>query len=39
MIELKGVWKSFNGTHVLKDVNLKIREGEFVVIAGGKRFK
>ncbi|CUX77483.1 ABC transporter ATP-binding protein [Thermococcus chitonophagus] len=33
-IELKGVWKSFNGTHVLKDVNLKIREGEFVVIAG-----
>ncbi|MFA4719599.1 ATP-binding cassette domain-containing protein [Pyrococcus kukulkanii] len=33
-IELKEVWKGFNDTHVLKDVNLKIREGEFVVIAG-----
>ncbi|MFA4669305.1 ABC transporter ATP-binding protein [Pyrococcus kukulkanii] len=33
-IELKEVWKGFNDTHVLKDVSLKIREGEFVVIAG-----
>lgn len=34
MIEIKNLWKSFNGTPVLKGVNLTIRKGETVVIIG-----
>jgi len=33
-LELKNVSKSFNGSSVLKDVNLSIEKGEFVAIVG-----
>jgi len=33
-LELKNVSKSFGGTSVLKDVNLRIERGEFVAIVG-----
>lgn len=33
-LELKNVSKSFGATHVLKNVNLSIEEGEFVAIVG-----
>lgn len=33
-LELKNVHKSFNGTPVLKDINLSIEKGEFVAIVG-----
>jgi nitrate/nitrite transport system ATP-binding protein len=33
-LELKNVSKSFNGSLVLKDVNLSIEKGEFVAIVG-----
>ena len=34
MIELKNVNKHFGNLHVLKDINLKVRKGEVVVIIG-----
>lgn len=34
MIEVRNVWKSFNGQPVLKGVNLTIRDGETVVVIG-----
>lgn len=34
MIEIKNLWKSFNGVPVLKGVNLTIHDGETVVIIG-----
>ena len=35
MIELKGVSKRYkNGTHALYDINLKVKEGEFVFVMG-----
>lgn len=34
MIEFKNVKKSFKDTHILKDINLKIRQGELVVLIG-----
>ncbi|KJJ84139.1 organic solvent ABC transporter ATP-binding protein [Candidatus Omnitrophus magneticus] len=34
MIELKNIYKSFNGTKVLDDANLKIQKGESLVIIG-----
>jgi nitrate/nitrite transport system ATP-binding protein len=33
-LEFQGVSKSYGATPVLKDINLKIREGEFVAIVG-----
>src|ERR1043165_2520479 len=33
-LELKNVSKSFDGTSVLKDINLSIEKGEFVAIVG-----
>jgi nitrate/nitrite transport system ATP-binding protein len=33
-LEFQGVAKSYGATPVLKDINLKIREGEFVAIVG-----
>src|SRR3989344_1903478 len=33
-LELQGVGKSHGATPVLKDINLKIKEGEFVAIVG-----
>jgi nitrate/nitrite transport system ATP-binding protein len=33
-LELQGVSKSYGATPVLKDINLKIKEGEFVAIVG-----
>ncbi len=34
MIELTNVWKSYGAIQVLKDVNLNVREGEFISIRG-----
>lgn len=34
LIEIKGACKSFGRTEVLKDINLSVEEGEFVVIVG-----
>ncbi|HSI32286.1 MAG TPA: ABC transporter ATP-binding protein [Tepidisphaeraceae bacterium] len=34
MLELKNVSKSYGDTHVLSDINLTIKEGEFVAIVG-----
>jgi phospholipid/cholesterol/gamma-HCH transport system ATP-binding protein len=34
MIEFKGVWKSFSGEHVLRGVDLKVREGETLALLG-----
>ena len=33
-VELKGIRKSFGSVEVIRDVNLKISEGEFVVLVG-----
>jgi len=33
-VELKNLSKAFGSTNVLKDINLKINEGEFVVLVG-----
>jgi nitrate/nitrite transport system ATP-binding protein len=33
-LELKSVSKSFGGTHVLKDINLSVEQGEFVAVVG-----
>jgi phospholipid/cholesterol/gamma-HCH transport system ATP-binding protein len=35
LIELTNIYKSFNGNHVLRGVNLKIKRGESVVVIGG----
>ncbi len=34
IIEIKGLWKSFNGTPVLQGVDLDVRKGETLVIIG-----
>ncbi len=34
MIELQNASKSFNGTPVLRDINLSVAEGEFVAVVG-----
>lgn len=34
LLELRGTTKSFGRRHVLRDVNLKVRRGEFVAIVG-----
>lgn len=34
MIEMKGINKSFGSLHVLKDIDLNVKEGEVVVIIG-----
>ncbi len=34
VLELKNVWKSFGETDVLKDINLTVEEGEFLVLLG-----
>ena len=34
VIELEGVNKWFDDFHVLKDINLRVREGERVVVCG-----
>jgi nitrate/nitrite transport system ATP-binding protein len=34
MIELQNACKSFDGTAVLRDINLSVKEGEFVAIVG-----
>lgn len=34
MIEVKNLYKSFNGQHVLEDFNLTIREGEIMAVLG-----
>ena len=40
IIEVSGVWFSFNGQYVLEGVNLKVERGDFLVVigpnAGGK---
>ena len=33
-LSLRGIQKSFSGTHVLHDVNLDVADGEFVVLVG-----
>jgi len=35
MIELKNIHKSFEGNHVLRGVNLKVKRGESLVVIGG----
>ena len=35
LIELRDVWKSFGGKHILKGANIRIRRGEAVGIIGG----
>ena len=35
LLELKNITKSFSGTRVLEDVNLKIYPGEIVGLIGG----
>jgi len=35
MIELKGIYKSFEGKDVLRGVNLKVKKGDSVVVIGG----
>ena len=39
MIKLENVNKSFGDLHVLKDVNLKVKEGEKLVIIGPSSFR
>jgi nitrate/nitrite transport system ATP-binding protein len=34
ILELKGIQKSFDGTSVLKDINITVNEGDFVSIIG-----
>lgn len=34
MIEIKSIWKSFNGNQVLRDLSLKISKGETIAIVG-----
>ncbi|MCI6319131.1 MAG: ATP-binding cassette domain-containing protein, partial [Rikenellaceae bacterium] len=34
IIDIEHISKSFDGVQVLKDINLKIREGEFVTLLG-----
>ena len=35
LIEFQGVYKTYtNGTHAIRDFNLKIHEGEFVFVVG-----
>ena len=34
-ITLKNITKTFNGVDVLKNINLKIKEGEIIGILGG----
>lgn len=34
LIELVGIWKGYGSTEVLKGLNLKVGEGEFVVVRG-----
>jgi lipoprotein-releasing system ATP-binding protein len=34
ILELKNVWKSYNGTPVLRGVNLKLQKGDFVAVIG-----
>ncbi len=35
MIELKDIYKSFEGKDVLRGVNLKVKKGDSVVVIGG----
>ena len=38
MIEFKNVSKTYdNGTEALKDVNIKINDGEFVFVVGSRQ--
>ena len=34
LVELKDVCKSYNGTSILKNINLTVKEGEFIAIVG-----
>ena len=34
MIELSGIWKSYGATEVLRNVNLEVKEGDFISIRG-----
>lgn len=34
MLEVKNIWKSFDGKEVLKDINLKVEKGEKIIIIG-----
>lgn len=34
MIELSNVWKKYGATEILRDLNLRVKEGEFVSIRG-----
>ena len=34
MLQVKGLWKEFNGTSILKGIDLTVNEGEFVAIMG-----
>ena len=34
LVELKNVCKSYNGTSILKNINLTVKEGEFIAIVG-----
>ena len=35
MIEVTGLYKSFNGNHVLRNLDLEVRHGETMVVIGG----